>query len=206
MHLRFNRYRDESQLPRAELPDDAVKFREPRNFFELTVASVLFLIPVAGLLFVCLHLKGTSLGEMEGLSLPGFILATVATVPHELLHAIAFPKGSDISFWYYPQALAFFVHSTTPVSKRRFIFMSLLPALVLGVLPLFLWLLVPIGAGSLSHFLFTFAAFGLLFAAGDYVNAFNGAVQMPENAVTCMSGFHSYWYIPKTGEERKAAG
>lgn len=174
MHVKFKRYRYPSQLPQAELPEDAVKFREPRNFFELTAASLPFLIPVAGLLFLCLRLKGVSLGEMS--SLPGVILATAAVVPHELLHAIALPKGSDVSFWYYPEAFVFFVHSTASVAKRRFILMSLLPALVLGVLPLFLWLLVPAQIRWLSRFLLTFSAFGLLYGAGDSVNAFNAAV------------------------------
>ena len=45
--------------------------------------------------------------------------------------------------------------------------MCLLPALVLGVLPLLLWLIVPADVKWLSRFLFTFAALGLLYGAGD---------------------------------------
>lgn len=197
---KFKRYRNPSQLPQADLPEHAVKFREPGNFFELSVASLPFLIPVAALLYLCVRLKGVSPGEMG--SLLGVVLATAAVVPHELLHAVAFPKGSEISFWYYPEGLTFFVYSTAPLSKKRFILMCLLPALVLGVLPLLLWLIVPADVKWLSRFLFTFAALGLLYGAGDYVNAFNAAVQMPRSAVTCLSGFHSYWYIPKTAGDK----
>ncbi len=104
MYPKFKRYRNPSQLPQADLPEHAMKFSEPGNFFQLTVASLL----------------------------------------------------------------------------------------VLGLLPL-LWLIVPAEVTWLSRFLFAFATFGLLYGAGDYVNAFNAAVQIPKNAATCMSGFHSYW-------------
>ena len=32
---------------------------------------------------------------------------------------------------------------------------------------------------------------------GDYMNAWNGATQMPRGALTYLSGMHSYWYLPK---------
>ena len=37
--------------------------------------------------------------------------------------------------------------------------------------------------------------------AGDYINVFNAATQMPKNALTYLNGFNSYWYIPKGGEK-----
>ncbi len=44
--------------------------------------------------------------------------------------------------------------------------------------------------------------------AGDYMNAYNAAKQVPKAALTCLYGFHSYWYLRMNKKDIKtpAAG
>jgi hypothetical protein len=88
-----------------------------------------------------------------------------------------------------------FVTSAQPVTKARFIFLSLFPNLVFGWLPLAVWTFLPYN-GAYSNHLFTFAFFSILFGVGDYMNAFNAARQMPKGSMQQISGFNSYWYMP----------
>ena len=67
----------------------------------------------------------------------------------------------------------------------------LLPNLVFGF--------IPYGVGMLFPHLVFFLIFGALSiaaGAGDYLNVFNAAVQVPAGAKIYMYGFHSYWYMP----------
>jgi len=38
-----------------------------------------------------------------------------------------------------------------------------------------------------------FAVINIFFGAGDYMNMYNAWRQMPKDAMTQLSGFHSYW-------------
>ncbi len=115
-------------------------------------------------------------------------------LPHEYLHAISFPKDSDVDLWIAPKSLMAFVHCVSPVSKWRFIYLSLLPNLLFGFLPFLLWLILPLEYTVISELLFSFSALNLTLGMGDYLNVYNTITQVPNNAMTQLSGFHSYWY------------
>ena len=188
------------QLPVTELPEDAVKFKEPETLVKLNLIASFFIIPVFVVITAAMLIK-RSLNP--GLEFPnlfniwGLILAALMIVPHELLHAAAFPKSAEVQVWYSLKNMMAFVVSTCPTSKARFIFLSLLPNLVFGFIPLVIWIFVSSDYKILSETLFSFAAFSLLMGVGDYLNVFNATTQMPKNSITQISGFHSYWYMPK---------
>ena len=188
-------YRNEEQLPKGELPPDAVPFKEPKTPAELSVKASIWVLPVAVLALLLVYIKSLITGVWElPLSLWGMLLALVAALPHELLHAVCFPKGAVVEMYASPKHLMAFVHTTYPVSKRRFIGLSLMPAGVLGLLPMLAWLAMPDGAWSAT--LYTFGLCSLVLGVGDFLNAFNAARQMPKGALTQLSGFHSYWFLP----------
>ncbi|MCL2003932.1 MAG: DUF3267 domain-containing protein, partial [Oscillospiraceae bacterium] len=91
-----------------------------------------------------------------------------------------------------PKQLSLFVTSTQPITKARYIFMSLFPNLVFGWLPLAVWMVVL----PYNSDLLTFAVFSILFGIGDYMNVFNAVRQMPKGSMQQLSGFNSYWFIP----------
>lgn len=89
-----------------------------------------------------------------------------------------------------------FVIGTEPMSKARFVFMSVLPSLVFGLIPYLIGLFVPhcaifLGLGWSS----------ISMGAGDYINIYHALTQMPKGAKTYMSGFHSWWYMPEENGE-----
>lgn len=191
------RYKNKEQLPVGNLPENAVKFREPDNFIKLNLVASMFIIPVIVIIAVASYIK-TQLGGTVGSFLGGngFILALLTIIPHELLHAIAFPKESEVEVWYNPKALMAFVVSTYPTSKGRFIFLSLLPNIIFGLIPLILWVIIPIENENISQTLFSYANLNLLMGVGDYLNVFNAITQMPKGGITQLSGMNSYWYMP----------
>ncbi|MBM7541271.1 DUF3267 domain-containing protein [Amphibacillus cookii] len=192
-------YKSSDQLPVGDLPEHAVKFKEPNTMVMMNIVASLFIIPVIMLVLLAIIIKtmlwGISL-ELVYINIWGILLAFLTLLPHEFLHAILFPKDKEVELWVSPKAFMAFVVSTAPISKRRFIFLSLLPNIVFGLIPLIIWIFIPEGLAITAIF-FTFASVNLLFGVGDYLNVFNAIVQMPKGSMQQLSGMNSYWYLPK---------
>ena len=193
------RYTGESQLPRADLPPGAVPFREPADTAALNLAamkwSLLALAAAAALGAVTIPLRG---GLVLGAGLwfvVGFAASFLTLLPHELLHGLCFGRGAEVHLFVSPKDLMAFVVCTRPVSRGRFILMSLLPNLIFGWLPFLLWCLTPY-SGAGSDILLWFSSCCISFGGGDYLNVWNALRQMPRGSVQQISGFHSYWYMP----------
>lgn len=133
------KYEGEEQLPVGNLPDNAVRFKEPEAPAKLNVIASLFIIPVimitAAAVIIKMQLKEGNSYHIN-LNIFGIILAFLMVFPHELLHAIAFPKEAEVEVWYSIKNMMAFVVSTCPTSKLRFIFISLLPSIAFGFIPL----------------------------------------------------------------------
>ena len=85
-----------------------------------------------------------------------------------------------------------FVIGTETMSKDRFIFMSMLPNIIFGIVPYVIGMIFP-------KFIFM-TMFGMIctsMGAGDYYNVFNAIRQVPKNGRVYMSGMRSYWYLEK---------
>ena len=85
-----------------------------------------------------------------------------------------------------------FVVGPEDMTKARFVFMSLLPNLVFGIIPFLIFLIFP-----QFGFLGTLGAFATGMGAGDYYNVYNALTQMPKGARTYLYQFNSYWYEPE---------
>jgi hypothetical protein len=191
---KFKSYED---LPVGTLPEGAVKFKEPSSFLMLNIASLAFVIPALLFIVASFFLKSFlwtgGAPKYVDINLWGFLAAILTILPHEFLHAVIYPKDAEVEVRYSPKHGMAFVTSVYPVSKNRFLLLCLFPFLILGILPLVLWICLPFDWAS---FLFTFSAAGILFCCGDFVNVYNTMTQMPKNTMTQLSGFNSYWWIP----------
>ena len=175
---------DENTLPMGEHEPGAVQFKEPQSMKKLAIVmnAAAFVIAVVCMAGVVLR------GGMQPYAwIGGSLLALAALFPHEFLHAVCF-QGEVEMYTNFKQG-SLFVVGTERMSKARFVFMSLLPNVVLGFIPYIIFLFVP--QWSL---LGVFGAVGISGGAGDYMNVFNALTQMPKGAKTYMHGFHSYWY------------
>lgn len=189
------KYHDESQLPVREHPEGYVPFREPQSMSKLALIANLLAV---GLLIIAaipcvLRARAAydSMGDFFDHGywgvLLGIFLSLVCCVPHEFLHAACF-RG-EVELYTNLRKGMLFVVGTEDMSRGRFVFMSLLPNLIFGLLPFVLYLIFPraavlagLGVAALSS------------SAGDCLNVFNCLTQVPRGAKVYMSGMHSYWY------------
>ena len=195
MEGKFNGVED---LPIDELPENAVRFEEPESAEELAKETRRFLIPVVIFLLIVIFLRIKTngfFGVSDVLNIFGVILIPFSILPHEYLHAIFFPKDAEVEMWYSIKQRLALVTSTTAITKKRFIFLSLFPNIVFGFLPLIIWIFIPSYLSFISGILFTFGFISLIMGVGDFMNIYNTIRQVPKGAMTQISGLNSYWFF-----------
>jgi len=195
-------FKNSTELPKGELPENAVRFDEPDSMDALAVKASLYMIPPA--IFIAFAMLGHILIHGNSFLVifspwwtiwVGIILSLPAFVLHEILHAVCFGKNAEVGLYIAPKQGFLFVLSNAPISKPRFIFMSLFPNIILGLIPLIIWIIIPMGdvQGSI---LFIFSSTLILGGAGDYLNSYNAFKQMPKGSIQQLSGMNSYWFMP----------
>ncbi|EHK2441555.1 DUF3267 domain-containing protein [Clostridium perfringens] len=192
---KFNGVED---LPIGELPKNAVRFEEPESAEELAKETRRFLIPVVIFLLIVIFLRikiNGFFGVSDVINIFGIILIPFSILPHEYLHSIFFPKDAEVEMWYSIKQRLALVTSTTAITKKRFIFLSLFPNIVFGFLPLIIWIFIPSYMSFISGILFTFGFISLIMGVGDFMNIYNTIKQVPKGAMTQISGFNSYWFF-----------
>ena len=179
-------------LPHGEHQPGAVPFREAKDSKTLSILANALSLVIMLLLAIPAFFRCREYLLVSPLQLSlGCLASLLVFFPHELLHAVCFRE--DVYLYTNWKQGMLFVLGPETMSKGRFIFMSLLPNLVFGVIPYILGMLFP-------KLVFA-AALGVLatsMGAGDYYNVFNAATQMPKGSRTYLYKFHSYWYLPKT--------
>ena len=185
------------QLPKKELPAEAVKFNEPNTieaFLFQAIPYALFSILIFCILSVASYAVHRS-ARVTDISAIGIIVSLVSIVVHEFLHAFAFGKNADTELFFLPKYLIVFGICTKAVTKRYYVFIMLFPSVILGWIPFLLWFALPY-IEFYSNFLLTFSFISIVGSAGDYLKAFNALKQMPKGSIQQSSGFNSYWYLP----------
>ena len=179
---------DPDSIPTKPHRPNAVPFKEPEDSTALSkiansiavIVWIIFCIPV----FVIHGFDAIPLWFL------GTLLSLLTYFPHEFLHAICCKE--DVYLYTNWQQGMLFVVAPEDMSKFRFVFMSLLPTIVFGVIPYIVFCFNPawIWLGS-------FAATCISSGGGDFINIFNALTQMPKGALTYLYKFNSYWYIPE---------
>lgn len=165
----------------------AVAFKEIKDSKTLGIIASIMGFGTTILLLGGLYLRfGTAVFSTQAML--GYLLSLLVLFPHELLHAICFKE--DVYLYTNIKHGMLFVTGPETMSKGRFIFMSLLPNVVFGIIPYIIAMIYP----SLI-FLGTFGALSIGMGAGDYYNVFNAITQMPKRSRTYLFKFHSFWYI-----------
>lgn len=175
---------DLESLPKREHEPGAVKYKEPDDMKKLGmiangIALVLCFVTIPVLLIR---------GGLFSINIWACIVVMLCVFPHELLHAICFKE--DVYLYTNLKNGMLFVTGLEDMSKMRFIFMSMLPNLVFGIIPFGLFLL-----NSELGFWGTMGALAIPMGAGDYMNVFNTIRQVPKGARVYMSGMNTYWYL-----------
>ena len=176
-------------LPTNGIKEGSVKFKE---IDDITKAGLLFNVIAAIIMIILIIILMIRYSFLTIIDSPAFMIGVIGSLvvlfPHELLHALCF-KEEVYLYTAWKKGMVF-VLGLEPMTKKRFIFMSLLPNLVFGFIPYFLALTIP----QLS-FLGVFGALCIGMGAGDYYNVFNALTQMPKGSYAYMHKMNTYWYV-----------
>ncbi len=186
---KFNK--DPESLPHGDHKPNAVKFREPSDPKKLAIVANAISVVIMILLAVpAFFRRGSFVASDFWEFYIGIILSLLILFPHEILHAICF-KNDVYMYTNLSQGMLFVVGPET-MTKGRFVFMSLLPNIVFGIIPYIIGMIFPDNV-----FLLSLGILATGMGAGDYLNVFNALTQMPKGARTYLYQFNSYWYIPQ---------
>ncbi|MBQ0005522.1 MAG: DUF3267 domain-containing protein [Clostridiales bacterium] len=182
---------DEKSLPHRDDIPDAIMFREASNTKELAIIAngIAIVLTIACLIIAFVAARQEIANKPIQLFI-GSVAMLLAMFPHELIHGICFRE--DVYLYTNLKQGMLFVIGTETMSKGRFIFMSMLPNIIFGFIPFIIGLINP----GLVALLFM-GALAIGAGAGDYYNVFNALTQVPHGAKVFLSGFHSYWFLPK---------
>ncbi len=176
---------NEEALPQREHMPGAVQFKEAEDSQQLAKIANGIALVITVVTLVLLFWRG----GIQAYSIAGALVAVLSAFPHELLHAICFKE--TVYLYTYASKGILFVIGTETMSRSRFVFMSMLPNLVFGIIPFIIFMIWP-----QYRFLGTMGALAIGMGAGDYYNVYNALTQMPKGARTYMHKFHSWWYMP----------
>lgn len=184
----------EESLPHGELyPGSILLDDEADNSARiLNILNVLGLV-IDGIFFIFFSM----IAGISNFDFNALIIGFLTLVPHELFHAVCFKN--EVYMYYWLEKFCMFVIGLEPMSKSRFIFMSLLPNIVFGFLPFILFLL--------KHDLTLLGSLCVVtigMGVGDYYNVINALRRVPKGAKIYSHKFNTYWYFPESikNEER----
>jgi hypothetical protein len=185
-----------SNLPVAELPPGA------KELPPVTGKSALAIIPVVLVVFLLVYLKGIwderILFSRLDLAI-GFGIGILLFPVHELIHALCFPAGSEVVMYYTAQGLG--TSCTAPLKRNRFIYVSVFPTVILGLIPLVLFMAIPSSYVLVETILFAVSFLHLGAGYVDYCNLLH-LMQIPRNAFVQISGEKIYWYLKESENSR----
>ncbi len=122
----------------------------------------------------------------------GVGLALIFLPIHELIHASFCPAEAIILI--YVTGAGISLVPDCKIRKKRYIVMVLMPTLILGMIPIVLWLTLSGMSAVISSILFAFSISNLVVSIGDIYNAILAVAKMPKNAVLVTSGVNCYFF------------
>lgn len=189
LHYRGKYSLDPDTLPHGEHKPGARQFREAESTRELALIANAGCVILIVILAIAAYFRCRE--HIDSLQVMAGTLASLLIMfPHEFLHAVCFREDVYL-FTNFRQGLLFVVGPET-MSRGRFVFMSLLPNIVFGLIPYVLGMIFP-----QYTFLVAFGALSAGMGFGDYYNVYNALTQMPKGARTYLYKLNSFWYMPE---------
>lgn len=183
----------DTDFPESELPNNAKSIKRPDNIFKSSIPyGILPLI----FSYMIIGIKWFVMGEraMNPIYVPlGILFGLLLLLIHEILHAVCYEKDQRVYIGVCLNKFAAFAVCHEPISKRRFVVMSLMPML-LGIMPLIIFLVSPPNA-FLSGICIPMGIIGMLSPMPDYMDVNIICKQVPKNAKVHTQNDGFYWYI-----------
>lgn len=173
----------------SNLPESAKPLQNPNSAWSM----YLLIVPVLLIAYAAIQIR---ISYVEGIMFSqtalfvGVGLSVIFSIVHEFIHAIFCPKGATI-FVYFTSAGISLVPACK-LSKGRYILVALMPTIVLGIIPLIIWMCFPgmsVTVGSIS---FAFSIGSLSMCIGDIHNVILAVIKMPKDSVLVTSEMNCY--------------
>jgi len=111
---------------------------------------------------------------------------------HELIHGLSCPKNCVVNYYYSAHGIS--AYPLSPMSRNRYIFMAMAPAILLGFIPMIIWIFIPVKFIMLNSIIFSFSWASLSVSAADIYNAIK-ALKLPKESFIQASGTKVYWFV-----------
>lgn len=163
---------DLKEYQRGNLPENAVRLDTPRSMDKMLKKAAPIAAVLCIVLFLAMFIKTIVNHDLVINPIAvvfGFIIGFLLLAVHELLHAVIYPKEAIVTVGKMKGKLVFVALASFPISRQRFILMSLLP-FVLGIIPLLAFIISPSEYKIVNGLTFGMAGMGMV---SPYVDVFN---------------------------------
>lgn len=163
---------DIKEYQRGNLPENALRLDTPHSIAETLKKAAPIEAVLCVVLFVAMFIKSIVNHDLVIHPIAvafGFIIGFLLLTIHELLHAVVYPKAANVTVGKLKGKLVFVALASFPMSRQRFILMSLLP-FVLGIIPLLAFVISPAEYKILNGLMFGMAAMGMVSPSADVYN------------------------------------
>ena len=184
----------DKEIRAAAVPKEAILLKRPENIFK---GAVPFMVIPLLICFAAVMIKRVMVEDffLNLWFLPlSLLIGLVVGMPlHEFIHALCYPKDARVYIGVSMKQLRAFAISSSPLSRGRFIWMSLAPALT-GIVSLVVFLIIPISAKWLTT-IFLFPMFmGMISPSPDYMDVYLVLRQVPKEAFIQPTEEGYIWY------------
>ena len=197
-------YKSEKKLRSAEvIPYGGTPLKQGK-LSNGTLGTLLMLIPVVPMALAAVYrlLDAGAFSEGGKMYIIAAVIALVISVGleylHELIHASFYPREAEVGIWKLDRSGRRFVYCETPISRTRFLLMSVTPMILLGILPYILWYIaaphILPEASMMAAAVFIYMTAG---CSGDLCNIFLTLQQVPRGAKMFTWGLMTYWFEDK---------
>jgi len=184
------------------VPFGAVRLHPEAGILSSYNLGIICSLPAVAVMSVAALLRLSGAGRLpspgDGLLISAavtLIAAALLEAAHELVHAAFYPRTAAVEIWRMERTGRRFVYCEQPISRGRYIIMSLAPFLLLSVIPFLVWCLL---AGMMSSDTAIFPAVLFIYMAagsgGDLGNVFRVLRQVPPGGKIFSWGLGTYWF------------
>lgn len=185
------RLNDNKELPKPKLPKDA------KVFLGEETSGLIYIIIIA-IIVLAIVLIQIKQNYMQGFemnrkgNLIGFILSVLFLVVHELIHGLSCSKDCIVNYYYSRQGIISFPLDS--MTRNRYIFMSISPAVILGFVPMIIWIFIPVQFVTLNSIIFAFSLGSLFGSSANLNNLIKALIKAPKESFIQISGEKVYWF------------
>lgn len=176
------------------VPHNAVKYIDPEAMEREGKGITMYYVMALLIPIIVFSIKYAMIKETPMVfSILGIALGCVLYLPRELLRGMAFPKGSKVELYQMIKPPRMFLTCDKPLGKSQFILANLFPNIVLGLIPLLIWLFIS-PYTYLARTLFSIGFICVITGGRDYMYISKTLGRVPPFNKIQISGVKMYYF------------